>query len=86
MGRLIVFHRVDAELRRGLVKVCTTSELLEFKLKCVQRNRTPILLVKHNRPTGKDEKIITQQFKSPAAKIIDLVFNFDCNTVDLLAH
>ena len=62
-----------------------TSGAIKSELEYASENKIPILTIK-NRLAGSMKKCITWWFATPAAKIIDFIFGFECEGVDHLAH
>ena len=85
-GRLVVFYCEDEKKRGGLAKVCYTRAEFVRELACARREGQPILKVRRDGVPVICHRAITQRFASPAAKLIDFIFGFDCSKMDQLTQ
>ena len=85
-GRLVVFYCEDEKKRGGLVKVCYTRSEFDRELACAHREGQAILRVRRDGVPIIQHRTITQRFASPAAKLLDFIFGFDCNKMEQLAQ
>ena len=85
-GRLVVFYCEDDKKKGGLTKVCYTRAEFNREMACASRDEQPVLRVRRDGVPAFCHRTITQRFASPAAKLLEFMFGFDCVNMEQLTQ